>query len=81
MSHSRTKDYVWSFTSALVLVAVLIYLVRFSMLAGVLLSPGMMLATHIVPQSTWDGLRGSDTGEVVQIGKVSPWRSAPFSLA
>jgi hypothetical protein len=74
MNHTAMKNYIVSFGAAIIVVIVLIVLVRFSLLAGVLLAPGMLFATHIVPQSAWDGLHISDTGDVQQIGKVSPWR-------
>jgi hypothetical protein len=74
MKHTVMKNYMMSFATAIIVVILLMVLVRFSLVASVLLSPGMLLATHIVPHSAWDGLHISDTGDVEQIGKVSPWR-------
>jgi len=68
------KNYVLWFATAIIVVILLIVLVRFSLVANVLLSPGMLLATHIVPHSAWNGLHISDTGDVEQVGRVSPWR-------
>jgi hypothetical protein len=74
MRHTVMKNYVLSFATAIIVVILLMVLVRFSLVASILLSPGMLLATHIVPHSTWDGLHISDTGDVEQVGRVSPWR-------
>jgi hypothetical protein len=74
MKHTAMKNYIGSFAAAVIVVILLMVLVRFSLVASVLLSPGMLLATHIVPHSVWDGMHISDTGDVEQVGKVSPWR-------
>jgi hypothetical protein len=68
------KNYIASFGASIIVVILLIVLVRFSLFASLLLAPGMLLATHIVPHSAWDGLHISDTGYVEQVGRVSPWR-------